>query len=127
MHPQLTRRFLEDRLRSGDSVLLIARIAPRKAAGFAQLYRLFDGPACRPMFLLYDFFVDPAARGEGIATALLHAAAEHARAQNAIRLDLMTELSNHAARKLYARAGWTQAEDFAVYCQDPNVARAAQG
>jgi GNAT superfamily N-acetyltransferase len=50
---------------------------------------------------LQDLFVDPAARGQGAARALIAGVAEIARERRAARLYWLTQEHNHTARALY--------------------------
>jgi GNAT superfamily N-acetyltransferase len=52
---------------------------------------------------LEDLFVEPAARGQGVARALIEAVAERARSEGAGRLYWLTHESNATARVLYDR------------------------
>ncbi len=66
---------------------------------------LFHGTAwaAAPVCYLQDLFVDEAARGAGVATALIEAVAERARAQAAVRLYWSTQADNATARSVYDR------------------------
>jgi GNAT superfamily N-acetyltransferase len=63
---------------------------------------------------LEDLFVEPAARGHGVARMLIEAVAEHARAEGAGRLYWLTHETNATARVLYdkvaARSGFVEYE-----------------
>ena len=63
---------------------------------------LFHGTAwaAAPVCYLQDLFVEEAARGAGVATALV---AERARARAAMRLYWLTHVDNATARSLYDR------------------------
>lgn len=52
--------------------------------------------------------VDPAARGQGAADALLEGFAERARAAGHEAADLSVAAANAAARRVYARHGWEE-------------------
>jgi GNAT superfamily N-acetyltransferase len=52
---------------------------------------------------LEDLFVAPAARGQGVARALIEAVAQRARADGAARLYWLTHETNSTARLLYDR------------------------
>ena len=62
---------------------------------------------------LQDLFVAPAARGRGLATALVAAVCERARAANATRVYWQTHESNAVARRLYDRIA--ERSGFIVY------------
>jgi len=54
-----------------------------------------------------DLFVEPAARGTGLADALIVACAERARAHGAKTLNWETALDNARAQAVYERSGAT--------------------
>ena len=103
----LARRFIGERLRDGDSVILLAPgEAGDPAAGFTQLYPIFSSVAARRVFVLNDLFVAAHARRRGVARALLEAARRHAQDAGARGLVLETAADNHAAQALYESLGW---------------------
>lgn len=59
-----------------------------------------------PAVSVEDLYVLPERRGQGIGTALLAFAEEHARRLGAARLELHVLEANDGARRLYQRAGW---------------------
>src|SRR6516162_3796139 len=79
------RRFLEERLRGRDSVVLLAvrDDDPGTGVGFVQLYPSFSSVSMRPIWILNDLFVTPPARRAGVARSLLGAAYEVARSRGA--------------------------------------------
>lgn len=68
-------------------------------------YSTWDGA---PIASVDDLIVDPAERGQGLATKLLAWAADYGRAQGWSRLELNVELNNATARRLYQRFGFTR-------------------
>jgi ribosomal protein S18 acetylase RimI-like enzyme len=108
------RPFLEQRLGRGESVIFIAR-QQGAAIGFTQLYPSFASVSLGRMFVLYDLFVAPQARHCGAGAALLEAAVDYARTQDAVELMLQTATSNIAAQRLYERRGWVRDDEFYVY------------
>lgn len=74
-------------------------------AGFAALDRKGDRT-----WLLDMLYVRPAARGKGLGTGLIRAAAEYVQGQGAEMLALEVKESNLAARRLYDRLGFTTVE-----------------
>lgn len=115
----VARRFLADRMARGESVVesvvLIAEDRDGTAIGFVQLFPTFTSILAAPIYLLSDLFVAPPARRRGIATRLLQAAAEMARAAGAVRLELSTATTNVPAQRLYEALGWKRDEEFYVY------------
>jgi ribosomal protein S18 acetylase RimI-like enzyme len=69
----------------------------------------------RPIWILNDLFVLPAARRRGVGTALLNAAKEHAAQTGAVRLVLSTAVTNTAAQAAYERDGWKRETTFFQY------------
>ena len=77
---QRARRFLADRLQSGDSVLLLAE-SKGAAAGFTQIYPTYSSVSTARVWVLNDLFIAPPARRKGVARALLCAAEAFASAR----------------------------------------------
>jgi ribosomal protein S18 acetylase RimI-like enzyme len=111
----LAREFIGQRLARGDSRLLIAQGAGARIIGFCQLYPSLCSVAAGPILVLYDLFVVPAVRRRGAGRALLEAAAEHARASGAVRMELATARTNVPAQSLYESLGWVRDEVFLHY------------
>lgn len=105
-----SRDFIEERLRRGDSVALLATL-DGSAAGFVQLYPLFSSVGAARVWVLNDLFVAAHARRRGVASGLLAAAADFARADGALRLELETNRDNAAAQQLYLAQGWRPCDD----------------
>lgn len=101
----LARRFISERLQQGESVIFLAEV-DGKAVGFTQLFPSFSSVGATRVWILNDLYVDAAARRQGVAQALLRAAAEFARIDGAHRLELETDHSNDSAQALYRRLGW---------------------
>ena len=101
------RDWLRSRLRVGESIVLIARRG-ESMLGFAQLYPMFSSVRTAKTWILNDLFVDPGARRNGVARALLDAAAAFAREDGAAGISLETTRDNEAARALYRAAGWNE-------------------
>ena len=110
----LARWFLRERLSRGESVVLLAEDDGR-ALGFVQMYPTFSSLRAARTFVLYDLFVDPAARQHGIGRRLMQAAAEEARARGAVSLVLSTARTNAPAQRLYESLGWVRDEEFYEY------------
>lgn len=104
--PAGAREFIAARLRDGDSVILLARLADGAAAGFVQLYPSYSSVSMRRIWILNDLYVDAAARRHGVGAALMAEAEAFARATGAGRLELTTERINTTAQRLYAASGY---------------------
>jgi ribosomal protein S18 acetylase RimI-like enzyme len=109
------REFLAERLRRQESLILLARGEAGAGLGFTQLYPLFSSVRAVRTYLLNDLFVAAGARRQGVATALLGAAATQARALGAASLSLSTALDNAPAQALYAALGWQRDRQFCEY------------
>ena len=114
--------FIRARMENSESTILLAEATTATTIattsgplGFCQLYPSFCSVEMAPIFVLYDLFVTPAARGAGAGKALLLAAHDHAAAHGAKRLDLTTAKTNHTAQSLYESLGWVRDEVFYAY------------
>ena len=111
----LAERFLRARFEAHESVILVAEHGEGRFVGFCQLYPTFCSLRAAPIYVLSDLFVDPAARRNGVARALLHAAAKRAKADGMVRMDLTTARTNEKAQTLYESMGWRRDEVFLAY------------
>jgi GNAT superfamily N-acetyltransferase len=104
----LAKDFLAARLWADDSVVFLALSGADAgdALGFAQLYPSWSSVAARPIWILNDLFVAPAARGRGVGHALLERCRLHARETGAQRMALETLVGNRGAQRLYESLGW---------------------
>ena len=89
-----------------QGIFLVARLDGR-AVGCVGLKEVDTGVA-----ELKRLYVDPGARGAGVARALLAAVEEHARAAGARQIRLITGEAQPEAVALYASAGWRRGELF---------------
>ena len=108
------RSFLRARLDRKDSAILLA-LDQSQAVGFTQLYPSFSSVSMARIFILNDLFVSPEARGQGVGSALLAAAADFGRRAGACRLALTTETTNTVAQSVYERMGWVRDTSFYTY------------
>lgn len=102
----LSRALIADPGREG--LQLIARTADDRAVGFATIYWSWQTLAARRIGVMNDLFVDPAARGSGLAEALIGACAERTRERGGGALSWETALDNHRAQRVYDRVGARQ-------------------
>ena len=86
--------------------------------GFTQLYSALCSVDLVDYFVLYDLFVAPSARRQGIARALMNTASEWAKAQGAARLDLETARDNYPGQALYRDLGYELDEIFLKFSLD---------
>ena len=112
------RTFLTDRMSRGESVVLVACLAPShlgvdgEVIGLAQLYPSFSSLALGPTIVLNDLFVATEWRGRGVARRLLERVEAHARAVGAVRIELATQHTNHRALRLYEQRGYVRDSEF---------------
>jgi len=111
----LARRYIQERMQRGESVIFVAEAADGTLVGFTQLYPTFCSVRAAPTFVLYDLFVAPGARGTGAGRALMQAAEAFAASTGAARLELSTAKTNAIAQSLYESQGWNRDEAFYVY------------
>jgi ribosomal protein S18 acetylase RimI-like enzyme len=115
------RAYLGARLRNGESTVFIAWQrdgSTRRAVGFTQLYPAWASLRLAPAWVLYDLYVDGAARRTGVAQRLLERALEHARESGARVVTLETAIDNAPAQKLYESTGWKRDTGFYTYYYD---------
>jgi ribosomal protein S18 acetylase RimI-like enzyme len=113
--PARARAFLAERFGHHESLILLARDEAGASMGFTQLYPLFSSVRTVRTYLLNDLFVAPSARRQGVAKALLEAAAAQAKALGAASLSLSTGLDNAPAQALYESLGWQRDRQFCEY------------
>ena len=115
---RLAETYLYDRISTASSIILIAwdgDIAHQKAVGFTQLYASFCSVDARPIWILYDLYVDPSTRNRGVGKALMARAEGTARDSGASRIDLETGIDNINAQALYETCGYLRETDFYKY------------
>ena len=111
----LARRFLDERFKRDESVIFVAEDADGKIVGFTQLYPAYCSVAADRIYVLYDLFVTPAARGTGAGRALMETAEAFAKKAGAVRLQLQTAVTNIVGQTLYESRGWLRDNAFYVY------------
>ncbi|WP_269532012.1 GNAT family N-acetyltransferase [Chitinimonas sp. BJYL2] len=108
------RTWLHMRLSSGQSRVFLAE-SGGEVLGFMQMYPGFCSVALAPIWTLYDLYVTPAARGQGVAGALLEQARQVGKQSGAAYLQLSTAHDNHAAQSVYEAHGWQWDTVFRTY------------
>jgi ribosomal protein S18 acetylase RimI-like enzyme len=109
------REFLADRIRKRESVIFAAQGYEGEITGFTQLYHSFCSVEMKKLIYLYDLFVAPEYRRQGVARALMDAARRFALDCGAGRLQLETAISNRPGQALYEDLGWERDEEFYTY------------
>ncbi|HET9031055.1 MAG TPA: GNAT family N-acetyltransferase [Candidatus Aquilonibacter sp.] len=107
------RAYLERMLREALSAIFVA--VDGTCVGFAQLFTTYSTTRLKPSLILEDLFVVPAARGSGVAAALLDAACAYACDIDAAGMFLETAFDNLTAQRVYERNGWTREGRFYKY------------
>lgn len=106
--------FIKDRLTLKDSKIFIA-LEGEQVVGFIQLYPSFSTVSLKRQWILNDFFVLPEHRQKGYGSALMDAVIEHFKL-TAKGFILVTEKTNHTAKRFYDKHGWqTDEYDFYTY------------
>jgi ribosomal protein S18 acetylase RimI-like enzyme len=111
----LARSFIRDRLQNNESMILLASNEQQQVIGFCQLYPTFCSVEAKPIYSLYDLFVDPEARRSGASKVLLQAAEKLAAERGKARMDLTTARTNKPAQNAYEALGWVRDEVFFAY------------
>ena len=108
------RRFLRERLESGDAHLLCV-VEGDAVAGFAQLFPTLDSIALARSWILHDLYVAPAFRRRGVARMLVREARRLGARTGASLLTLATGVDNLGAQALYEEEGWVRDDAFYTY------------
>lgn len=99
---------------SAVEVFLLARDADGRAVGCGALRALDESSA-----EIKRMYVDPSARGTGVATAILRALEQRAREQGWTELRLETGTEQPDAVRFYEREGYHEIPPFGVYVGSP--------
>ena len=115
--PGATRAFLQARHAQTDCILIVAeQRMPGDCAGtvvgFTQLFPSFSSVSLRPIYILNDLFVTPAARRGNVARRLIATGVSAASERGAIRVELATQITNTPARSLYDSLGFVPDAEF---------------
>jgi ribosomal protein S18 acetylase RimI-like enzyme len=111
----LARDFIQARFTKNESSILVAENADQELVGFCQLYPSFCSVEAKPIYTLYDLFVLPTARKQGVGKLLLEAAERKAASESKSRMDLTTATDNKTAQSLYESLGWIRDKVFLTY------------
>jgi GNAT superfamily N-acetyltransferase len=104
----LSRALLEEPDRHG--VQLIGRDGAGTATGFATVYWTWSTLNAREVGVMNDLFVTEAARGGGVAEALIAACLDLCRERGAASLGWQTAKDNQRAQAVYERVGAERSE-----------------
>ena len=101
-----------------EGVQLIARDDAGRAVGFATIFWTWSTLSAARLGVMNDLFVSAAARGGGVADALIAACAERCRERGAPELAWQTAHDNHRAQAVYERVGARRDERWLDYSLD---------
>ena len=111
----LAKNYLEERMNTDTSVIFLAKDSQGKALGFTQLYPTLCSVEAKPIWVLYDLFVESSVRNQGIGRALMNRALVMAKKSGASRIDLETAIDNTSAQGLYESLGYQRDTEFYKY------------
>lgn len=109
----MSRRSLRRFVQASNARFLVAEVEDQVQANLLLLMRR-GSPRAR----IYSLVVDPAARGLGLAQALVLEAEAVARASGCAEVSLEVRIDNHAAQALYTKLGYAQAGALSGYYDD---------
>jgi GNAT superfamily N-acetyltransferase len=89
----------------GEGVQLIARDAGGAAVGFATVFWTWSTLRAARVGVMNDLYVSQAARGQGVAEALIEACREQAGERGAASIGWQTAKDNRRAQAVYDRVG----------------------
>ncbi len=113
------RQFIGNRMANNESVVFAAETGDGSMLGFTQLYHSFCSVDMIELIYLYDLYVVPDARRQGVGRALMDAARQYAVDRGAGRLQLETAVDNKPAQALYESLGWKRDKKFYTYHLQP--------
>jgi ribosomal protein S18 acetylase RimI-like enzyme len=111
---RLSRAQYRRHLDSDSALVLVASANHRNFLGTAVLFFRKGSEVAR----LYSLATQPEARGKGVGSALLEAAAHAGRRRGCRRLRLEVRTDNALAIRLYERLGFRRIGSYACYYQD---------
>jgi ribosomal protein S18 acetylase RimI-like enzyme len=110
------RDYLSERLSNLESVIFLALSGDgEQGLGFTQLYPSYTSLRMRRLWILYDLYVSPQVRRQGVGRALMAHATEFATATGATRIELSTAMDNRPAQALYESLGYEKDNAFYFY------------
>jgi GNAT superfamily N-acetyltransferase len=93
-----------------EGLQLIGRDEDGHAVGFATVFWQWSTLSASRIGLMNDLFVDPAARGTGLADRLIEACRDECRARGATAVVWQTAKDNLRAQRVYERVGADRSE-----------------
>jgi GNAT superfamily N-acetyltransferase len=119
----LSRSLIADPDCEGFQIL--ARDADGRALGFATVFWSWSTLSAGRIAVMNDLFVEPDARGSGVAEALIEECRVRAGRRGATSLGWQTAKDNHRAQKLYERVGAKREEwiDYSLGSSGPSTSQ----
>lgn len=112
-----TRQWLQDQATS-SGLRICAAFAEGRPCGLLTALVVPASLTLGTFWMIRDLYVPPEHRGAGHARGLVAFAVDAARAAQARRLSLQTELDNTAARALYRSLGFHEVDGYVAYTID---------
>ena len=113
----LSRALILDPEREG--LQLIARDDSGRAVGFATVFWTWSTSSAARIGVMNDLFVEPDARGGGVAEALIRECARLVRERGGRSLEWQTAKDNLRAQAVYDRVGGRRDDRWLAYSLDP--------
>jgi len=115
----LAERYLHDRLSHRESrIWFTVCEETQETLAFAQVYPTFCSVRADSVWVLYDLFVVPQARGRGLARRLLEHVHTMAALSEIREISLTTARTNSAAQALYESLGYRRDDVFLRYVRE---------
>lgn len=110
------RSFLRQRTAREESAIFWAASPVDHAPwGFTQLYPSFSSISMKPVWILYDLYVVPGRRRQGVGRALMEHARRFAADSGAHSITLATAFDNVPGQSLYESLGYVRDQEFYYY------------
>lgn len=104
---QSDRDLLIDYLTEHGSIYhLIVLFVEEQPAGYIRAYDRLSTSSCDVVMMLDLVYIFPAYRGKGFGRILMNALISYSKSNHKARIDLLTDLDNPAAVKLYESLGF---------------------
>jgi ribosomal protein S18 acetylase RimI-like enzyme len=100
--------------RAGTLVLLAARAESEQTEGVLIAFEGYSSFARAQLFNIHDVHVAPAARGQGVGTAMLEVLADLGREHSFAKITLEVSASNAGAIRLYRKLGYSGLDGVAL-------------
>lgn len=116
-YPDSSRKFLEKRLKRGESVIYLALPDDddSKLMGFCQLYPSFSSLSLKRVWILNDIYVAEDSRRQLVADHLMREAKKMAKDSQSVRMRVSTSADNEVAQKTYESIGFREDTEFKNY------------